>query len=217
METLITSAPEHTKKNTKWIVIGVLIGVCIWLFLWMKGFYGNMVRLDEELKSYDSQIANMYERRSDLIPMIAQVVDAAAKYEGGTLTNITAYRSMAGGLQELKSLEWQWKISTPEFNQAMNTTLLNMRMMQEAYPSLQAVQGFQNMTTTIEGSENRLRVAIKDSNDKVATYNIELRSFPFWIIGKSLFWFTSRERTFSEVEKGKTVNEKTPNLFGSGN
>jgi len=200
-----TGTTEKSSKKIIFIILGILIA---YLIIGTYSFYGKIVTLDEELKSYDAQIGNMYERRAELIPMIAQVVDAAAKYEWGTLTNITAYRSMANWLKDLQTLQWEGKTGSQEFSQAMNTTLLNMRTMQEAYPSLQAVKGFQDMTTTIEWSENRLRVAIKDYNDKVAGYNISLRSFPFGIIGKSVLGFKERERTFAEVAKSKTVDEK---------
>ena len=70
-----------TEKSSKKIIF-IILGICIaYLIIGTYSFYGKMVTLDEELKSYDAQIANMYDRRAELIPMIAQVVDAAALYE----------------------------------------------------------------------------------------------------------------------------------------
>ncbi len=209
----INQASWNKKSFTFWIILAL---VAVFLFGFYS-FYKDMVALDETIKSSDAQVANMYQRRAELIPQIAQVVEAAAKFEGGTLTNITAYRSMAGGLNQLKTLEANGQTNTPEFSTVMNNTLLGMRLMQEAYPQLQSVAAFKDMAPTIEWSENRLRTAIKDYNDQLVTYNTKLRSFPYGIIGAKLFGFTYKDRTFAEIEKNKDATEEAPkNLFGTG-
>lgn len=38
------------------------------------------------------------------------------------------------------------------------------------------------MLPTVEGANNRLRVSIKDYNDKVQTYDASIRSFPYGIL-----------------------------------
>jgi hypothetical protein len=73
-----TGTNQNSTKKIIFIILGILL---TYLVIGTYSFYGKMVTLDEELKSYDAQIANMYDRRAELIPMIAQVVDAAAKYE----------------------------------------------------------------------------------------------------------------------------------------
>ena len=171
-----------------------------------------MVSLDESIRSLDSQVANMYSRRSEIIPMIANVVDAAGKYEGGTLTKITEYRSMANGLWQLQAMRASGATLSPEFATTLNTTLVAMRQLQEAYPQLQWVQGFRDMIPQIEGSENRLRVAIKDYNDSVAGFNSRLRSLPYGPLYK-IFWFSEKERTYTEVAKDTVVSEKAPIPF----
>jgi LemA protein len=48
----------------------------------------------------------------------------------------------------------------------------------EAYPQLKADTQFTNLYTTLEGSENRIRTAIKDFNDMAGPYNARLKLFP---------------------------------------
>jgi hypothetical protein len=69
--------PQKSPKVIVWILL-VLVAVFAFGFY---GFYRDMVVLDESLKSTDAQVANMYARRAELIPQIAEVVDAAAKFE----------------------------------------------------------------------------------------------------------------------------------------
>ena len=54
----------------------------------------------------------------------------------------------------------------------------------EAYPQLKADTQFTNLYTTLEGSENRIRTAIKDYNDAVVSYNTRTRTFPRGILGR---------------------------------
>lgn len=209
METTSRETPVVSKSATTWAII---IGAIVVFFLPFFLGYNGMVSLDENIKSLDSQVANMYSRRTDLIPMLSNVVRAAADYEGGTLTKITEYRSLASGLGQLQAMQGSGKTNTPEFNTTMATTLVAMRQLQEAYPQLQAVQGFRDMMAPIEGSENRLRVAIKDYNDSVATFNSKLRSLPYGPMYK-MFGFHEKERTYADIQKGVTANEKTPVPF----
>lgn len=67
---------------------GVLIGIGTLLLLGILGaigFYNSMVGMEESIISIDSQVKNMYERRTDLVPQVAAVVKKYAEYEKGTL------------------------------------------------------------------------------------------------------------------------------------
>ena len=48
----------------------------------------------------------------------------------------------------------------------------------EQYPELRSQENFGRFMTQLEGSENRIRVAIRDYNEAVRAYNTEIRTFP---------------------------------------
>ena len=50
--------------------------------------------------------------------------------------------------------------------------------MAENYPQLKATQGFRDLQTQLEGTENRISVERQRFNDAVAVYNTSIRSFP---------------------------------------
>ena len=52
----------------------------------------------------------------------------------------------------------------------------------ERYPTLQANQGFRDLRVTLEGTENRIKVARDNYNDVSTAYNKKVRRFPASII-----------------------------------
>lgn len=96
--------------------------------------------MDEELKSLDAQIGNMYQNRAELLPQMAGVVKAAAEYEGTTIKDVTALRGTSQNLAQLERLQAEGKIGSAEFNSAFLAVVGGMKLMAEQYPQLQAVQ-----------------------------------------------------------------------------
>ena len=68
-----------------------------------------------------------------------------------------------------------------EFSGALSRLLVSV----EAYPELRSQENFGRFMTQFEGSENRIRVAIRDYNEAVRAYNTEIRTFPS-IIGAKI-------------------------------
>ena len=62
--------------------------------------------------------------------------------------------------------------------QQLGGTLSRLMATVEAYPQLQSQQGFQTFMTQIEGTENRINIAIRDYNEAVRSYNTTIRTFP---------------------------------------
>ena len=142
------------------------------------GFYNGMVQLEEEIKSVEAQVDNMYERRKDLVPQVAAVVKKYAEYEQGTLSGIVALRSQNQNLQTLNEMAAKGDVKSSEFSSLLASTMGGLKITLEAYPELKADTQFTNLYTTLEGSENRIRTAIKDYNDRIVPYNLKVRSFP---------------------------------------
>lgn len=168
-----------------------------------------MVGMQESLVSMDSQVKNMYERRTDLVPQVAAVVKKYAEYEKGTLEGIVKLREASKSLDTLQSLSKEGKTATPEYSTLLASTLSTLKITMEAYPQLKADTQFTSLFTTLEGSENRIRVEIKNYNDAVAGYNLQLRSFPYGKLLSGMFRFSVKERI--NPPEGKDI-KSVPNV-----
>ncbi|PIQ11665.1 LemA family protein [Candidatus Gracilibacteria bacterium CG18_big_fil_WC_8_21_14_2_50_38_16] len=178
------------------------------LFIWAYTSYNGIISMDENIKSLDSQIGNMYSRQAELLPQMTAIVKAAAKYESSTLEGVTALRGASQNLQKLEEFQKSGSISSTQFSALLATTMSSMKIMGEAYPQLQANQNYMSLMSSVEGNVNRITVATKDYNDAVAGYNAQIRSFPFGILFSKWFGFTPKDRTFNESEKLQKVDTK---------
>lgn len=87
--------------------------------------------------------------------------------------------------------------------------MATLKITMEAYPQLKADSQFTNLFTTLEGSENRIRVEIKNYNDAVAGYNLKVRSFPYGKMFSSIFGFSQKDRI--NPPEGKDI-KSVPNV-----
>lgn len=181
----------------------LLIVLTLVAFLWLSaiGFYNSMVGMDEWLKSLEAQVDNMYERRVDLIPQITAVVKKYTEYESGTLKDVVALREWSANLEKLQGMVAAGDIKSPEFNNLLASTLSTVKLTVEQYPELKADTQFTALLSELEGSENRIRTAIKDYNDTVGSYNLKVRSFPRGKLLSWLFWFSEKDRITPPDEK----------------
>lgn len=157
--------------------------------------------MDEWLKGFQAQVDNMYERRVDLIPQLTAVVKKYTEYEGWTLKDVVALREWTANLEKLQWMADAWQTKSPEFNNLLASTLSSIKLTVEAYPELKADTQFTALFTELEGSENRIRTAIKDFNDAAGMYNLKVRSFPRGKLFSWLFWFTAKDRITPPAEK----------------
>jgi LemA protein len=108
------------------------------------------------------------------------VVKAEANFEQETLTQVVEARSKATSIQATPEL-----INDPEafnkFQQAqgeLSGALSRLLLITENYPNLKANQGFRDLQTQLEGTENRITVARNRYIKSVQDYNVTVRSFP---------------------------------------
>lgn len=76
----------------KWLLpILVVLGLVFWL---MSG-YNGLIQLDESVNQSWSQVENVYQRRSDLVPNLVATVQGFADQERETLTAVVEARAQA--------------------------------------------------------------------------------------------------------------------------
>ena len=132
---------------------------------------------EENAKARWADVQAAYQRRADLIPNLVATAKGAAQFEERTLTNITQARARATQVQVSPE-----QLSDPNavqrYAQAQSALALAVRPLQEAYPQLQSQANFGTLMQQLEGTENRINIAVRDYNSAVQEYNTRIRTFP---------------------------------------
>ena len=79
------------KNKGLWIFLGVVAVVVVW----MVSVYNGLVTKETEVDAAWANVETVYQRRSDLIPNLVEVVKGYASHEVETLESVTAARSAA--------------------------------------------------------------------------------------------------------------------------
>lgn len=78
-----------------WIVLAVIAVLLLLAYSSVKSSYNNMVTMQEGVTAQWSQVENVYQRRSDLIPNLVNTVKGYADFEKETLTQVIEARAKA--------------------------------------------------------------------------------------------------------------------------
>jgi LemA protein len=171
--------------------------------------YNTMQANDEAVKAAWGDVEAAYQRRSDLIPNLVEVVKGYAKHEKETLTAVTEARAKVGTMQISKNIMDDPKAFTQfqEAQSAMSSALSRLMVVVERYPDLKANQNFQDLQHQLEGTENRINVARVRYNKAVETYNTSIRIFPNSITNSLLLHLKLKE-----AFKAESGSEKAPQI-----
>ncbi len=178
-------------KN-KPLIIGI-VGVLAVIILWAISTNNKLVTQEENVSKAWSQVENVYKRRMDLIPQLVSTVQGAANYEKGVLTEVTNARA---GVQQTnvdpsQLSEEQIKAYQKAQDNLSKAVANTIKVTVERYPELTATQGFRDLQTQLEGTENRITVERGKFNEAVQAYNTKLRRFPTSIIA-GIFGFEKK-------------------------
>ena len=187
-------------------IIGIVAVVAI-AFIWGIGVNNKLVTEEENVSKAWSQVENVYKRRMDLIPQLVNTVQGAANYEKSVLTEVTNARA---GVQEATVdpstlSEEQIKAYQQAQDKLSKAVANTIKVTVERYPELTATQGFRDLQTQLEGTENRIAVERGKFNEAVQAYNTKLRRFPTSLIAGMLGfekkgYFTAPEEAAEHVE-----------------
>ena len=174
------------KKGT--IIILSIVGVVAFIFLWGVSVNNRLVTNEENVAKAWSQVENVYKRRMDLIPQLVNTVKGAANYEKGVLTEVTNARAGVQQTQVDPSQLTEEQVRAYQKAQDNPSKALanTIKVTVERYPELTATQGFRDLQTQLEGTENRITVERGKFNEAVQAYNTKLRRFPASLIAGML-------------------------------
>jgi len=189
----------------------LLYSVAVLLLLSASGCGYNTIQANEEaVKAAWGDVESAYQRRSDLIPNLVEVVKGYAKHESETLQAVTEARAKVGSMQVTKDV-----LNNPQafqqFQEAqgsLSSALSRLMVVVERYPDLKANQNFQDLQNQLEGTENRINVARTRYNKAVETFNTSIRIFPNNITNKLLLHLSLREPFKAEAGAEKAPEVK---------
>ena len=171
-------------RSTGAIVLLVLLLVVGFAGCSGCGAYNSLVQQDTEVTTAWSNVQTQYQRRADLVQQAVAVVRGQADFESETLQNVIEARSRATSIQiSADDLDDPAKVQQYQQAQAaLGQSFGRLLATAEAYPTLQANQGFLNLQSQIEGTENRIATARRDYNQVVGAFNGKIRTFPSNIV-----------------------------------
>ena len=187
-------------KFPKWaIAVAVIVPLAIWgIFK-----YNGLVTIDQNVKNKWSQVENQYQRRSDLIPNLVNVVKGYTSHERETLEGVINARSKATSTTINANDMDEAALKRFQQNQdALSSALSRLMVVVEKYPDLKANEQFRDLSSQLEGTENRIATARRDFNDAAQDYNTKRNKFPTVIVA-GLAGF--RERPYFTAQAGSEV------------
>jgi LemA protein len=142
--------------------------------------YNDLQRQDEQVKSAWSEVVNQYQRRADLVPNLVATVKGYAAQEQQVLTEVTNARASVGSIKATPEL-----LNDPaafaKFQAAqgeLQSALSRLLVVAENYPNLKSDALFRDLSSQLEGTENRITVARNRFIKAVQDFNTTVRSFP---------------------------------------
>jgi LemA protein len=181
-------------KGTRNLGLLIILALVLILGVWSCSGYNGLVKQDETVKNMWNNVQSSYQRRADLIPNLVNVVRSEATFEQQTLiqTIEARYKNLSSVKVDPANLTTE---NIQKFQAAqgeLSGALQRLMVVVENYPNLKSNEGFRNLQTQLEGTENRINTSRNYFNNSVNTYNTRVRSFPMNIFA-GMFGFKVKE------------------------
>jgi LemA protein len=163
----------------------IIIGIILILLIMGYSQYNGMVTKNEQVENAVGNLNTQYQRRSDLLNNLIEIVKREANYEKSTLKDIIDARARAsnGGAPSLdpKNLT---QAQIDEFSKRAASDAKIISVIVENYPNLRATEAYQDLMRETTGTENRVGVARDRFNTAVQEYNLAVKRFPGVLFAK---------------------------------
>ena len=170
---------------------------------------------EEDAKAKWADVEAQFQRRANLIPNLAETVKGAGENERKILSQViearakaTSVNVTASDLNNPAKME-QFAAAQSQIGAGIGRLLASV----EAYPTIQSNQNYLALQSQLEGTENRIAVAIRDYNEAVRKYNTTIRTFPD-IIGAKVIHGAEAMVPYKSVTAGA---EAAPSLDMTSN
>ena len=186
------------------VIFGLIfIGGCSTIS-WGVSTYNGMVAEDEAVEGQWANVENVYQRRSDLIPNLVNVVKGYADHEKETFTAVIEARAKATQTTiDVGNLTPQTMAAFQGAQGGLTSALSKLMVVMEAYPELKANENFLDLQVQLEGTENRIAVERRKFNETARVFNTHIKKFPANIIANNFGDFEAKP--YFEAKEGSDV------------
>ena len=146
--------------------------------------YNSLVKKKNNVEQLDSQIIIFIDKKDQLLPNLAGVLDKYAEHEREIHTKVAELRSRASN----KNISADEKV---QINNEYDSMIHSILVEADNYPELKADQGFLDMQKSINNIEEELAAVKRSYNASVTEYNNKVELFPTNLIA-NLFGFKRR-------------------------
>lgn len=154
--------------------------------------YNSLVQKREAVTAQWANVETAYQRRADLIPNLVETVKAGGKYEQETLQKVVEARASATSIKLDPTNLSEADIAKYQAAQSqLSGSLSRLLATVEAYPELQAVEGYSELRVELASTEDKIAFERKKFNDIVNDYNTNIATFPTLITAR-IFGFTTK-------------------------
>lgn len=181
-------------KRSGCLIGGIIGGIVLLLFIWAIGIRNGLATSETTVNGKWGEVETQYQRKANLYTNVVNTIKGAARNEDTTLIKIVQMRSRIPNINPDQENPEQLAQVNRQYSD-LGRSILNINV--EAYPTLQATGLYRDLQAQIEGTENRIAVAIRDWNTTVTDYNQKLVRFPANMVA-GLFGFKPKKNFVSD-------------------
>ncbi len=182
------------KKITLGCIIGfvaVIIIIAVVLVAYVVDSRNKMATKEIETENAWAQVQNVYQRRLDLVPNLAESTRAYMQLEKDIFETIAEARAGIQNAETPAELE--------SANEEVSSIIGDIRVVVEDTPELKASETVRDLMVQLEGTENRITTERGRFNEAIRDYNTYIKLFPKNIIAG---WFGFEAKEFFGAEEG---------------
>lgn len=178
------TGPAGRRLPWRVLLFALLGAVMVTVAVAVVRTHNRLVEGAEQVAASWAQVDIVLQRRADLIPQVAAVVEASANHERAVVETLSSVR------RGYHTTEWPAQV---EQARGMEGALQTAWVTIEAYPELASAVGWESLRRELVGSENRIAVERRRYNEAVRSQRARLRTFPGRLLAPLLGFTTPPE------------------------
>ncbi len=184
-----------------WAIALIIVVVVILLIaIIIAGMYNSLVKLNTRVDEAWSDITVQLKRRADLIPNLVETVKGYAKHESEAIKQVSDARAKMMGARSVAS--------TAEADRSMLGALSRIMAVSESYPDLKADKNFQQLSSELTDTEDKVQASRRFYNAGVKDLNTKISIFPYNVLFHSFKkreFYNVDEKEYDRIEKAPEV------------
>ena len=168
------------------------LAILLLLAIGFAAIYNSLVKLREQAEAAWADVDVHLKRRYDLVPNLVETVKGYASHEEETLQKVVRARSAA--------ISATGPVEQGAAENFLTGALKSIFALAEAYPQLQAAEGFRDLQASLAKLEDDIQHARRYYNAVVRDYNTRISQVPSNLVASA---FRFQRRDLFEIDEGE--------------